>query len=141
MDYNNQNNYRPPQSYPHPGATFATVSMILGVGSVFTLLTVYLPFILGSLSIIFAVLSSGAGQKLLATAKVGIGSAIGSMAMIIALMGTVLGLILGTSRENMLQLGQQMDQMIENQMGVSPQELIGESYEDIMRSFADAMGK
>ena len=120
MDYNNQNNYRPPQSYPHPGATFATVSMILGVGSVFTLLTVYLPFILGSLSIIFAVLSSGAGQKLLATAKVGIGSAIGSMAMIIALMGTVLGLILGTSRENMLQLGQQMDQMIENQMGVSP---------------------
>ncbi len=141
MDYNNQNNYRPPQSYPHPGATFATVSMILGVGSVFTLLTVYLPFILGSLSIIFAVLSSGAGQKLLATAKVGIGSAIGSMAMIIALMGTVLGLILGTSRENMLQLGQQMDQMIENQMGASPQELIGESYEDIMRSFADAMGK
>lgn len=120
MDYNNQNNYRPPQSYPHPGATFATVSMILGVGSVFTLLTVYLPFILGSLSIIFAVLSSGAGQKLLATAKVGIGSAIGSMAMIIALMGTVLGLILGTSRENMLQLGQQMDQMIENQMGASP---------------------
>lgn len=141
MDYNNQNNYRPPQSYPHPGATFATVSMILGVGSVFTLLTVYLPFILGSLSIIFAVLSSGTGQKLLATAKVGIGSAIGSMAMIIALMGTVLGLILGTSRENMLQLGQQMDQMIENQMGASPQELIGESYEDIMRSFADAMGK
>lgn len=141
MDYNNQNNYRPPQSYPHPGATFATVSMILGVGSVFTLLTVYLPFILGSLSIIFAVLSSGAGQKLLATAKVGIGSAIGSMAMIIALMGTVLGLILGTSRENILQLGQQMDQMIENQMGASPQELIGESYEDIMRSFADAMGK
>lgn len=141
MDYNNQNNYRPPQSYSHPGATFATVSMILGVGSVFTLLTVYLPFILGSLSIIFAVLSSGAGQKLLATAKVGIGSAIGSMAMIIALMGTVLGLILGTSRENMLQLGQQMDQMIENQMGASPQELIGESYEDIMRSFADAMGK
>ena len=71
----------------------------------------------------------------------GIGSAIGSMAMIIALMGTVLGLFLGTRRENMLQLGQQMDQMIENQMGASPQELIGESYEDIMRSFADAMGK
>lgn len=141
MDYNNPNNYRPPQDYPNSGTTFATVSMILGVGSVFTLLTVYLPIILGSLSIIFAVLSTGTGKKMLATAKVGIGSAIGSMAMVLALMSTVFGLILGTSRENMVRLGQQMDQMIENQMGASPEELIGESYENIMESFADAMGK
>lgn len=141
MDYNNQNNYRPPQFYHHPGITFATISLILGVGSVFTLLTVYLPIILGSLAIIFAVLSADAGKKMLATAKVGISSAIGSMATIIALMGTVFGLILGTSRENMVQLGQQMDQMIENQMGVSPEELTGESYENIMESLADTMGK
>lgn len=141
MDYNNQNNYRPPQFYPNPGTTFAMISMILGIGSVFTLMTIYLPIILGSLSIIFAVLSSGTGKKLLATAKVGIGSAVGSIAVVIALMGSVFGLILGSSRENLIQLYQQMDQIIESQMGASPEELIGESYENVMRSFADTMGK
>lgn len=141
MDYNNQDNYRPPQFYPNPGTTFATVSMILGVGSVFTLLTVYLSVILGSLAIIFAVLSSGAGKKFLATAKVGIGSAIGSMAVAIMLISSAFGFFLSSSRENLIQFGQQMDQIVEKQIGASPEELIGESYENVMKTFADAMGK
>lgn len=141
MDYNNQNNYRSPQNYRNPGMTFATVSMILGLGSIFTLLTVYLPIILGSLSIIFAILSTTAGQKVLATAKIGIGAAIGSLALVVILMGMTMSMLLGSSRDNLIRLGQQMDQMVEDQTGISPKDLAGQSYEDIMNDFADAMGK
>ena len=53
-----QQNYNRPQSPLHnPGLTMATVSMILGIGSIFTLFTVYLPLILGSIAILFAILS------------------------------------------------------------------------------------
>lgn len=141
MDYNNQNNYRPPQNYRNPGTTFATISMVLGLGSIFTLFTVYLPIILGSLSIIFAILSTSAGQKALAAAKVGICTAIGSMALTAVLMGMVMGMFLSAGREDLIQLGQQMDQMIEDLTGVQSEDLRGQSYEDIMKSFADAMGK
>lgn len=141
MDYNNQNNYRPPQIYQHPGTTFATISMILGLGSIFTLLTFYLPIILGSLSIIFAILSTSAGQKALATAKVGICTAIGSMTLAVALMGMTMGLFLSASREDLIQFGQQTDQMIEDLTGAQPEDLRGQSYEDTMKSFADAIGK
>lgn len=141
MDYNNQNNYRPPQNYRIPGMTFATVSMILGLGSIFTLFTVYLPIILGSLSIIFAILSTGAGQKALASAKVGICTSIGSMALITVLIGMMVSIFLGSSRENLIKFGEQMDQMIEDQTGVPLKDFTGESYEELMNDFADAMGK
>ena len=145
MDYNNLNNYRPPQNYRHPGTTFATISMILGLGSIFTLLTVYLPIILGSLAIIFAILSTSAGQKFLVSAKVGICTAAGSISIVVAIIVTVMGmmisLLLGSSREDLIRLGQQMDQDIEDQIGIQPKDIMGESYEDIMTEFADTMGK
>lgn len=141
MDYNNQNNYRPPQNYRNPGMTFATISMVLGLGSIFTLFTIYLPIILGSLSIIFAILSTSAGQKALAAAKVGICTAIGSMALTAVLMCMIMGMFLSAGREDLIQFGQQTDQMIEDLTGVQSEDLRGQSYEDTMKSFADAMGK
>lgn len=141
MDYNNEYHYRQQQLSRNPGMTMATISMIFGIGSIFTILTIYLSLILGSLSILFAILSKGYGQKLLAGAKIGIGTAIGSMALVITIMVSVVGLILGSSRETMLDLGRQMDQQIEDQMGISPEDLLGESYEDIMKQYADLMGK
>ncbi len=141
MDYNNGYHYRQQQLSRNPGMTMATISMIFGIGSIFTILTIYLSLILGSLSILFAILSKGYGQKLLAGAKIGIGTAIGSMALVITIMVSVMGLILGSSRETMLDLGRQMDQQIEDQMGISPEDLLGESYEDIMKQYADLMGK
>ena len=41
----------------------------------------------------------------------------------------------------MLSLGQQMDQQLEDQFGISPDEILGQSYEDIMEDFADSLGK
>lgn len=141
MDYNNQNNYRPPQYYQHPGTTFATISMIFGLGSIFTLFTVYLSVISGSLAIIFAILSTNAGQKFLISAKVGICTAAGSITIVVAVMGIIVTLLFVSSREDLIRLGQQMDKSIEDQTGIRIKDIVGESYEDIMNEFADTMGR
>ena len=41
----------------------------------------------------------------------------------------------------MIRLGQQMDQQLEDQFGISPDEILGQSYEEIMKQYAEAMGK
>ena len=95
-------------------------------------LTVYLPLVFGSLSIIFAILSKGYGKKLLISAKIGLCTAIGCIGLIIVIMGTFITLFLSSSRSDMIRLGQQMDQQLEDQFGISPDEILGQSYEDIM---------
>lgn len=140
MDYREQNNYNQPQ-FHNAGATFATVSMILGLGCMFTFLTVYIPLVLGSLSIIFALLSKGYGKKMLVSAKIGMCTAIGCMALIATIMGTFISLFLSSSRTDMIRMGQQLDQQLEDQLGISPDEILGQSYEDMMKTFADSLGK
>lgn len=141
MNHQEQNYYYQPQNLQNTGATFATVSMILGLGCMFSFLTVYLPLIFGSLSIIFALLSKGYGKKLLVSAKIGLCTAIGCMALITVIMGTFITLFLSSSRTDMIRFGQQMDQQLENQLGISPDEVLGQSYEDIMEDLADSLGK
>lgn len=146
--YNNPNTqpgggspYRSQPPVKNPGATMAMVSLILGIGSIFTLLTVYLPLILGSISIVFALLSKGYGKRLLASAKAGIITSISGMVLIISLIGAVLGLIFSLDGEDMIRFGQEMDEQFEEQMGISLEEFTGESYEDVMKSYADMLGK
>ena len=79
--YNNENEYSG-TSFEYnngfaPGNNgFAFAALILGVSALFSLFTVYLPLILGSLAILFALLSKGYGKKMAATAKIGFISAI-----------------------------------------------------------------
>ncbi len=141
MDYNNGYNNKQQQIFRNPGITMATASMIFGLGSIFTLFTVYLPLILGSLSILFAILSKGYGQKLLTGAKIGIATAVSGLVLILTIISSVVGLLLGSSRETLVNFGQQMDQQIEEQMGISPENILGESYEDLMKDYADLFGK
>ncbi len=141
MDYNNGYNYKQQQISRNPGITLATISMIFGIGSIFTIFTVYLSIILGSLSFLFAILSKGYGRKLLVSAKIGVGTAIGGIALVFTMIFSVVGLILGSSREALVDFGKQMDQQFEEQTGVPPEEILGESYEDFMRQYADLMGK
>lgn len=141
MDYKDQNNYNQPQNSHNAGATFATVSMILGLGCMFSFLTVYLPLIFGSLSVIFAILSKGYGKKMLIGAKIGLCTAIGCMALVVAIMGTFVTLFLSSSRTDMVKMGKQMDQQLEDQLGISPNDVLGQSYEDIMNDLADSLGK
>ena len=152
MENNNYNNpytqlndqvpyNRPQPPFRNPGMTMATVSMILGLGSIFTMFTVYLPLILGSLAILFAILSKGYGKKMVAAAKIGIGTAIGGLALVITVAGTAVGIIFSLSKDSMVQFGQAMDQQFEEQTGMSLEDVAGQSYEELMRDYAELLGK
>lgn len=151
MDYNNNNNpYTQPnnnyysnnqsQYIRNPGQTMAIMSMILGLASLFTLFTVYIPIICGSLAIVLAVLSKGYGKRMLATAKIGIGTAIGGMALVITIVGSLTALLLSSSGDTLVKFGQQMDQQFEEQTGQKLEDVLGTSYEDIMKDYAESLG-
>lgn len=152
MDYNHNNNpysqannqYNPNnqrQFIRNPGQPLALASLILGIASIFTMLTVYLPIIFGSLAIVLAILSKGYGKKMLAIAKAGIGTAIGGIAMIVVIFGSVISLFLSLSVDQLVQFGRQMDEMFEQQTGWDIEDFAGTSYEEIMKEYSEMMGK
>jgi len=152
MDYNNSNvpsmgsndHHYPDgqrQFIRNPGQGMATASMILGLAAIFTLFTVYIPFICGNLAIILAILSKGYGKKMLSTAKIGIGTALGGIALIITVVCSAVVLILSLSGDDLISFGRQMDQQFESQTGRELEDVLGESYEDIMKTYAELMGK
>ena len=152
MDYNNNsnpytqpnNNYFPNgqgQFIRNPGQTMATISMVLGVISIMTIFTVYIPIICGSIAIVLAILSKGYGKKMLTTAKVGIGTAIGGMALIITIIGSLTVLLLSSSGEQMVEFGRQVDEQFREQTGMELEDLMGTSYEEIMKEYADSLSK
>lgn len=134
MDYNFQSNYYnlPPRN---PGQTMATVSMILGVVSIFTLFTVYIPIVCGSIAVVLAILSKGSFKKMLTTAKVGIGTAIGSIALLFVMIASFSAMLLSTSGDTLIKFGQQIDQQFKEQTGQEIEDILGMSYEDIMREY------
>lgn len=139
--YNNENEYSG-TSFEYnngfaPGNNgFAFAALILGVSALFSLFTVYLPLILGSLAILFALLSKGYGKKMAATAKIGFISAITGLSLILSSLAvgiTSLYLLFATSTDDqLLHYGSQIDQAIEMQLGQSTEEMFGTSYKDIM---------
>ena len=66
----------------------ATMAMVLGLAGIFTMFTIYIPLICGSLAVIFAILSKGYGNKMLTSAKIGIGTAIAGIALIVTILGS-----------------------------------------------------
>ena len=145
MDYNNNNPYTQQNNYysndqnqfiRNPGQTLATASMILGLASIFTLFTIYIPMICGSIAIVLALLSKGYGKKMLTTAKVGVGTAIGGIILIVTIFGSLFALLLSSSSDTLIKFGQQMDQQFQQQTGQEFKDVFGTSYEDIMRDYA-----
>lgn len=144
--YDYTNNFDPEGNTDHtfeynngfkPGNNgFAFAALILGVSALFSICTVYLPLILGSLAIIFALLSKGYGRKMATTARVGFVSAVTGLSTIISLIGIFLvslWLLLTTCTDRqLLQYAQQLDQSFETQMGQSVEDTVGMSYEDMM---------
>lgn len=144
--YDHTNNYGPEGNTDHtfeynngfkPGNNgFAFAALILGVSALFSICTVYLPLILGSLAIIFALLSKGYGKKMVTTAKVGFVSAITGLSAIVSLIGIFLLslwlLLVTCTDQQLLQYAQQMDQTFEAQTGQSVEDTVGMSYEDMM---------
>ncbi|MDD6491702.1 MAG: hypothetical protein PUG54_05680 [Firmicutes bacterium] len=151
MDFNNYNNSytQNNNNYPdgqrqlirNPGQTLAIASLALGTASIFTMFTVYIPLICGSIAIVLAILSKGYGKKLLTAAKIGIGTAIGGMALVITIIGSLVALLLSCDGNTLVEFGKQMDQQFEQQTGQNLEDLLGTSYEDIMQEYAEALGK
>ena len=150
MDYNRNNNPYTPPNHPYdsngqhqfvrnPGQTMAMISLILGIASIVTLFSIYLPIILGSIAIVLAILSKGYGKKMLTTAKVGVGTAIGGMTLIVAIFGAIISLFLSMTGDELVEFGRQIDQQFEQQTGMDIEKLTGTSYEEIMKSFAVIM--
>jgi hypothetical protein len=144
---NNHNNYNSggsnqpyPYNYPPParlqGNSFSTAAMILGIISIpsTAFLPIYLPFILGSLAILFALLSKGRALKLSGNALVGtICGAIG-MGVNAALFGiyAFAFLALFSEPDLMRNTAQTYDDMIEQMYGVPTEDIFGESMEDMI---------
>lgn len=146
MDYNNNNNpytqqnnnyYSSGQGRPvrNPGQTMATMAMVLGLASIFTMFTIYIPLICGSLAVVFAILSKGYGKKMMAAAKIGIGTAIAGIALIVTILGSVSAMLLSLSSEDLVNLGRELDQQFESQTGRELKEVLGTSYEEIMKEY------
>lgn len=145
--YNNSNNPYTQQNNPYysqdprpgiqnPGQSMATVAMVLGLASVFCVFTVYLPMVFGSIAIILAILSKGYGKKMLATAKIGVGTAVGGLSMVLVLFASVFTLLMSNS-DILIEQGRQLDEQFEHQTGQKLEDYLGRSYEDIMREYAD----
>lgn len=152
MDYRNNNDpysqqnqngyiYRTGGWSTNPGQPLATASMFLGIAAVFTMFTIYLPLVFGSLAILFALLSKGYGRKLLASAKVGIISGGCGLAVISSVLGILTAFFLLSSGDELIQMGRQLDQQFETRTGVPLEEIMGESYEDLMTDFVSLTGK
>lgn len=156
MDYNHNNNpytqpnnqYNPNnqnQFIRNPGQTMAMVSLILGIASIFTIFTVYLPLILGSIAIVLAILSKGYGKKMLATAKAGIGTAIGGISLIAVVFVSVISIFYSAFRsmsgDQLVEFGRQIDEMFEQQTGQDIEDIAGTSYEEIMKTYSEMLGK
>ncbi len=101
MDYDNQNQGNGPLHYqfeqtapPRNGMT--TAASVLGLATIVTcvLLTVYIPFVTGSLAILFALLSKGSDKRMSPSALSGITSAVVGLVMNVILIISVITLYL-----------------------------------------------
>lgn len=146
MDYNN--NQIPPQgsgsyrevnpSFHNPGMAMATASLFLGIISFFTVMSVFLPFLFGGLAILFALLSKGYGRKMLAQAKIGLICGIGGLCVTVLLLISSAAMLL-KNPDMLIDIGRQYDAAIENMYGKSTEEIYGETFENIMKQYADLL--
>lgn len=101
MDYGNQHQGDAPMRYQFeqtapPRNGMATAASVLGLATIVTtiLCTVYIPFITGSLAILFALLSKGNSDRMNPTATTGVTSAVVGLIMNVILIITVVTLYL-----------------------------------------------
>lgn len=119
---------------------FANAAMVLGIISIVTaaIMTVYPPFILGSLAILFAILSKGRAPKLAAQAKAGIICAITGLSVNVCIIAFSFFYIF--SNPDMLrETAQIYDNMCEQIYGMPSEEVIGDSMENIVDDLIDRM--
>lgn len=142
-NYNNSNNYNNNTGYNNngyyynngyrrpavnePGSSLAKASMILGIISIISCFTytIYPAFIMGSISIVLAIVSKGRRPKLLGNARTGIICAtIGLIANIVIITGSMTLLFTNDA------VRAQVNEMFEQQYGQSFDEMLEEILEN-----------
>lgn len=109
----------------HKGDSMATVSMVLGIISLVSLvlLRVTVPFFLGGISIILAILSRGSAKKLLSRAKTGLTCSIIALALdvVFCIFAVWIAFVLPNQSPR---FRQELNKVCEQQYGVTYDELI-----------------
>lgn len=134
--YNNSNRLNAPLHFP--GAGMAAASLFLGLGAVFTTLTVFLPLAFGGFAILFALLSKGYGKKMVIQAKVGMGCALAGIG-VTAFMFISSFVTVFSNPDILVEIGQQYDAVCEDMYGQSSEEIFGYSFEDMLGEYADKL--
>lgn len=147
MDYNNNQNippgndsyYRQPNpSFHNPGLAMAAASMFLGLGAVFTSLTVFLPLAFGGFAVLFALLSKGYGKKMIVQAKIGFICGLAGIGVTIAMLVSSIAMLL-SNPDLLVEIGQQYDAVCEDVYGEPAKDMFGFSFEDMMEDYADTL--
>ncbi|NLL77333.1 MAG: hypothetical protein GX235_08810 [Clostridiales bacterium] len=145
MDFNNDNysnqghnpqrySYRPPAR--QPGNGLASAAMFLGITSIVTaiMMTIYFPFIFGSLAILFALLSKGRAAKFMKYARTGIVCGIIGITINLTILISSFVFIM-SNPEILTQTARRYDKMYEQVYGISSEDIFGDSLEDIVDDF------
>lgn len=155
MDFNNHSNeynnpggnngsnpyyrpYTPPVKTP--GSGLANAAMVLGISAIISavMMTVYFPFILGSVAIVLALLSKGMAPKMVKQAKAGITCA--AVALVINLYILISTFTYIFSNPSLLvETAQMYDSAVEQMYGVPSEEVFGESMEDMVNDMLDSL--
>lgn len=134
--YNNNNPYNPygapiqPVPLRHKGESMATVSMVLGIISLLSLflLRLTIPFLLGGISIILAILSRGGAKKLLSKAKAGITCSVISLTLDISLFAFAIWFIVSLPS---------FPQSFQDEFNKACEQQYGVSYDELMEDIQD----
>ena len=131
--YNNNNPYGAPMR-PMPiktkGDSMATASMILGIITLGSLLLLRLsmPFLLGGVGIILAILSKGGARKMIGKAKAGMICCITGLALDVAFCVFAVWLVFSLPKLSP-ELTDEVNKICEDQYGVSYYEMMEEIYD------------
>ncbi|MDE6419342.1 MAG: hypothetical protein K2K87_02310 [Lachnospiraceae bacterium] len=124
MDYGNQNQGDAPMHYQFEQAApprngMVTAASVLGLATIVTtiLCTVYIPFITGSLAILFALLSKGNSDRMNPTATSGVTSAVVGLIMNVMLIITAIVLYFTNPT-----IKEQADKLFKQRYGVTIEE-------------------
>lgn len=112
----------------------ATAALFLGVGAMVTFWTVYLPMVFGGLGIILAILSMGFERKLYSQARTAIAfSAIGLVISFAIIFTTIVGFL--QNPNTLMDIARQYDMRFMQTYGQSSDEVMGNSYENMLQQF------
>lgn len=145
MDSNNHSNeyHNPGGNNPYyrpytppvkaPGSNFATAALALGIASILSaaMMTIYFPFILGSVAIVLAILSKGTAAKMFKQAKAGIICAVVALVINLYLLISTFTYIIANP-SLLIDTAKMYDSAIEQMYGVPSEEVFGESMEDMI---------